>query len=93
MSADRPSPTQKPVRDCHSFRTRSLPVHLAGYGLAPVVVTATFLLYGVVLGLQVLVGEMLVLQALEETPWILVTLAGVVYIWFVNRRWRAGVSG
>lgn len=55
--------------------------------------TATFLLYGVVLGLQVLVGEMLVLQALEETPWILVTLAGVVYIWFVNRRWRAGVSG
>lgn len=50
-------------------------------------------LYGLVLASQRLVGELLLLQILEETPWLLLAGAGIVYIWWLNRRWRINFSG
>lgn len=50
------------------------------------------LLYGIVLAGQVMAGELIILQALEETPWVLLALAGAVYIWWTNYQWRAKQS-
>lgn len=58
-----------------------------------VVFVGGMLLYGVVLASQLVVGEQLLLQLLEETPWLLLGVAGVVYIWWLNRRWRTEQVG
>lgn len=53
-----------------------------------VVFVGGMLLYGAVLGSQLFIREFVFLQLLEETPWLLLAVAGVGYTWWLNRRWR-----
>lgn len=57
-----------------------------------VVLVGGILLYGVVLAGRLAVGGSVLLQSLEETPLVSLTIAGIVYVWWLNRRWRAASS-
>lgn len=54
-----------------------------------IVLIGGLLLYGVVLVSQMVVGEFLLLQMLEETPWVLLAIVGLVHVWWANHQWRA----
>lgn len=54
-----------------------------------VVLSGGSLLYGLVHISQAFIGERLLLQMLMETPWVLLALVGVVYVWWVNHQWRS----
>lgn len=53
-----------------------------------VVLAGGLVLHGVVFLGRASLGDPLVLRALAETPWVLIALAGVAYVWWVNYRWR-----
>lgn len=53
-----------------------------------IVLTGGLILYGVVLAGQATIGELLILQMLEETPWLLLALTAIAYVWWTNYKWR-----